>query len=344
MISRDKHIGITLFSFSVILLFVLSFIRWETGTDWQNYYDMYSWIKSPFDNLEFGMEKGFSFVNHLGKFIFNSYTGVLFIFAIIIYISMAFAFPRLTSFPMTAIWLSFSVSFANMLFVRQNVALAILLVATVFAYRRKLIIFLLLVYTAALFHRTAYCYVLAYFLFKPVFNTRYIIISLIVAAVIGIGIAKLILGYMGTIGSVAIQQRIEMYVELGMEDNSTNYSSTAILIKGFLNRAVLCSIILYFINYHIRSKNILLNGLMNIYIFGTILYISLLPLSISLARVATYMDAIQVFLITTVIFFHKGVKNRLIIWGLFVLYFGIRYYTSLMGYKEYYIPFTTIFN
>ena len=41
LLSRKCGITKLLFGTSVFILFILSFIRWETGTDWEHYLKMY---------------------------------------------------------------------------------------------------------------------------------------------------------------------------------------------------------------------------------------------------------------------------------------------------------------
>ena len=95
--------------------------------------------------------------------------------------------------------------------------------------------------------------------------------------------------------SGVIEAKINTYLELGTNDNSMSYSTSFILLKGFANRCVLLILFLFEFKESVRKNDRLLNGLLNVYVFGTILYCSLLPLSISLARVAVYMDIVQIF-------------------------------------------------
>ena len=78
LLSRKCGITKLLFGTSVFILFSLSFIRWETGTDWEHYLKMYFWIRVPWEDFDSGMEYGFLFVENLGKSIFDDYTGIVF--------------------------------------------------------------------------------------------------------------------------------------------------------------------------------------------------------------------------------------------------------------------------
>lgn len=341
---NNRTLSKYLFGISVFILFVLSFIRWETGTDWYSYYEMYTWTYHSPWILYIDYEPGFVFVENLGRVLFDHYTGVLFIFAIIIYVCTYKAYCQLCNHPMVALWLSFCITFANMLFVRQNIALAILSTSIVFAYKRKFLPFFLIVFIASLFHRTACAFLIIYPLFNIVFKKKTILILMGIFIVLGIIMSNFILNLLSGYLSDAISQKIDMYVELGTDDNSTVYSVTQLLIKGFVNRFFLLCIFLFTLKQKELREQGLLNGLFNTYIIGTILYIILLPLSISLARVAVYMDIVQIFIITYILYLPRKRFNRLILFGIFAGYYMVRFYVVLESFKGGYIPYKTIFS
>lgn len=343
LMSKKSKITHSFFCVSVLLLFVFSFIRWETGTDWDSYLTMFSWFKIPWETFDVGMELGFAFVQNLGRFLFDEYTGVLFLFALIIYSCIYYSYPKLCKYPMIALLASFSISFASMLFVRQNVAGAILLISLMFAYKRKFWLFILAIFVASLFHRTSWIFIIIYPLFGKVYKQKSIILWLIVSVIIGILTSKLILGVLGTLFTGVIGAKINMYLDMGTDDNSMAYSTTFILLKGIANRCFLMVFFLCIINETVRKKDNLLNGLFNIYVLGTILYCVLLPLSISLARIAVYMDIVQVFLISATLAKQKKRINKLLLFVVFWVYYLMRFYTYLMSYEHEFIPYKTIF-
>lgn len=339
---KNKYTGI--FYALIIVLYVLSFLRWETGTDWGNYYEMFTWIKEPWANMaSTGMELGFVFVNHLGKFLFDSYTGVLFIFSTILYFCLSRSYVILSFYPITALFIAFCISpFAHMLYVRQNVALAILCLSVVYVKNRQLIVFLFLVFLASLFHRTAWIFLIVYPLFYKEFSFKFYIISIIASILIGITIGKTLVGVLGNLPIEAISSRIDQYLEMGSADNSTTFSTSAIIIKGFINRGFLL-VFLFYCQYKLKYKDSFIRGLMNIYIVGTIIYFITLPLSISLARAAVYMDSIQTILIPCIIYKQHNRYNRMLLLGIICLYYSLRFYSALFTFWDCYIPFKTIF-
>lgn len=343
--SNNKKFSLITFSFFILTFYFLSFIRWETGTDWDTYYKMYTWIKEPWENIfHTGMEPGFAFINNLGKFLFNNYTGVLFLFSTIIYIYLARSYLALSQYPLTSLFIAFCVlSFAHILYVRQNVALVLLCWSVFYIKNRQFKLFLFCVFIASLFHRTAWIFLLAYPVFYKKHSFKFYLITIIASLTIGTIIGKMILGYIGSLGLGIISEKITGYIELGAEDNSTTLSTTSILIKGFINRGVILTLIFY-CKYKLKYNSTFFNGLVNIYILGTILYFITLPLSISLARIAVYMDSIQAILIPYIIYNQRHLHNRILFFTIIALYYSARFYTSFISFEYEYVPFKTIFN
>lgn len=343
--SNNKKFSLITFSFFILTFYFLSFIRWETGTDWDTYYKMYTWIKEPWENIfHTGMEPGFAFINNLGKFLFNNYTGVLFLFSTIIYIYLARSYLALSQYPLTSLFIAFCVlSFAHILYVRQNVALVLLCWSVFYIKNRQFKLFLFCVFIASLFHRTAWIFLLAYPIFYKKYSFKFYLITIIASLTIGTIIGKMILGYIGSLGLGIISEKITGYIELGAEDNSTTLSTTSILIKGFINRGVILTLIFY-CKYKLKYNSTFFNGLVNIYILGTILYFITLPLSISLARIAVYMDSIQAILIPYIIYNQRHLHNRILFFTIIALYYSARFYTSFISFEYEYVPFKTIFN
>lgn len=342
IISNNRKFSLNIFFILILSLYILSFIRWETGTDWTSYYEMYTWIKIPWkEMIGSGMEFGFVFVNHLGKCLFDSYTGVLFLFSTIIYFCLSRSYVELIKYPITALFLTFCIStFAHMLYVRQNIATAILCLSIIYVRDRKFLQFLVLVFLASLFHRTAWIFLLAYPLYDKHFSFKFYTTSLVLSIVLGVTAGGTLISLLGNIPIEAVSRRITGYLELGEADNSTTFSTTTMIIKGFANRGIIL-VLLFFCRYKLNYKDNFFIGLINIYIYGTIVYFFTLPLSISLARAAVYMDTVQVLLIPYIIYKQKKLYNRLLLLGIISIYFGLRFYTSLQTYWDAYVPFET---
>ena len=290
------------------------------------------------------MESGYNFVNHLGKFLFNSYTGVLFLFSTIIYTCTGRTYITLSKYPITSLFLSFCIlSFAHIMYVRQNVAVAITGWSVYYIITQKKWNFIACVLIASLFHRTSLIFLLAYPVFHKNYSAKYYCLSIIGALAIGTLVGKLFLNIIGGLGLGIISSKINGYLELGSEDNSMAISTTTVLVKGFINRSFVLFLIFY-CKYKLKHNSLFFNGLTNLYILGTILYFITLPLSISLARIAVYMDSLQVILIPYIIYHQRTLYNRILFFIFISSYFYLRFYSYIISFKTAYIPFITIFS
>lgn len=345
VVSNNKKYSIITSSFTIIIFFILSFIRWDTGTDWDSYYNIYTWIRKPWDNLfNLGMEPGYEFVMHLGKFLFGNYTGVLFILSNIIYFFLFKTYTTFSKYPVTSILLSFCIiSFAHILYVRQNVAVVILGWSIYYVIEKNILKFALCVLFASLFHRTAFVFFIVYFIYYKEFSFSFIVLVILGSLTFGTLLNKMLLSLIGGGDLGIISNKINMYMEAGTDENTTTLSTTTILIKGFINRSVLI-ILFFYCKYKLNYNNTFFNGFLNIYILGTVLYFITLPINITLARIAVYMDILQVILIPYIIYQQKNIYNRLILFSVISLYFYIRFYSTFISYEYEYVPFKTIFS
>lgn len=343
--SNNREYSKNVFYCFVFVFYLLSFLRWETGTDWEVYYEMYTWIKVPWSQVKtMNMEIGFTLANHLGKFLFDSYTGVLFILSTILYFFLSKSYLLLSKYPIISLFFSFCVcSFAHILYVRQNIAVVILCLSLYYVKEQVFKKFFLLVLLASLFHRTAWIFLVCYPLFYKEYTLKAYAFILFIPLLLGTMISEVLLPFIGNAGWGIISDKLSLYLSLGTDDNTMNVSTTMILVKGFVNRFVLLSIFFYY-RFNLGFKDRVFIGFINIYVLGTVLYVMFLPISITLGRIAVYMDVVQIFIIPYMLQNQKGLYNRILLLGLFSLYYFLRFYVALISYKEYYVPFNFFFN
>ena len=101
--SLKRKITIKILSIIIFVFFIFSFIRWETGTDWQSYYDVFKSIKEPWvmkeDVYSLEFESGFMFLNHLAKSISDSYTIMLFLQGAILFFCLNTSLVKYSLYP-----------------------------------------------------------------------------------------------------------------------------------------------------------------------------------------------------------------------------------------------------
>ena len=135
--SKRQRTAQIIYYLTLSILFLLSFLRWERGTDWSGYYDYFSNIY----DLDFSnnFENGFIFLNYCIHYLFNSYTVLLFILAAIQYFFISKAIRYLSIYPVLSLLCYFSVTKGGIFFVRQYIALAILMYSIRYVIEKKYI-------------------------------------------------------------------------------------------------------------------------------------------------------------------------------------------------------------
>ncbi len=152
----DRRFEVILTFYLTFLAYVISFIRWETGTDWPMYFEMYGQITSfnaALTSTWWG--PGYSFIAWLVNSAGGGYTVFLFCIATLLY-TLKFHLLRMTcKAPLVAVFVLFCTSFFDIFFVRQSVAGTLFWAFAWYYYQRRYT----LAYTAALvavaFHYSA---------------------------------------------------------------------------------------------------------------------------------------------------------------------------------------------
>lgn len=331
---------IPLFYFVSFVLFSVSFLRWNIGTDWDGYHEIYL-HPELFEN----MEVGFMMINITVKQFFNSYTVALFIQGAILFVFQTAAIKQLSPYPMTTLMLLWGSSFCGIFFVRQSVSTALLLFSIVMIRDRHLLAFLVLVFLASLLHRSALFFLPAYWIYHLHFSNKRAVLAIACGMLIGslIDFAD----YFGTIGSLLggmYETKIDGYMSRGA-DMSFNSGQTAaqLYIRTMLGRLFLLLLFVVFIKR--KYKMTIGGGMINLFTFAIVL----IPVFSSIANtfnrlLVPYMYC-QSLLLTFVIFSLSSKLRKLWCFLLFVVMIIVQLYMKLfVDYDgEAFLPFDTIF-
>lgn len=340
--SKRKRITLVTYYFILFILFFLSFLRWERGTDWGGYYNYFNNIY----DLDFSsnFEDGFILLNYCIHSLFNSYTVLLFIFACIQYFFISKSIRYLSIYPVVSLLCYFSVTKGGIFFVRQYIALAILMYAIRFVIEKKIYKFIFAVVIASLIHRTALLFIPVYFIFQKNIKIRYYIIALLILIPVAIYISRAFDSISTGIFNSIIENKINNYIDKSAsgETYGIELSKSNILIRGVIKRGFI--ILLYFLFMKDElTKSSITRGLFNTYFFGTCLYILLTPLSEQLSRVCLYFDIFDIFLFPLLLYKQKK-WNKLLLFSLIITFSFIRLYSSIELRKELFIPYKSVFN
>lgn len=313
---RDK------FFFVLIVLFfiLISGLRWNTGNDWNpyKYYVENFDLSDPFFKITF--EPGFAqFVNLIEFFFGNSFTAYLLVFALVnIGIKSYFIYKEVNALLLALLLFWCLQSLADITATRQSLAIAICLLSVFYIEKRKIFIFLLIVFLAMSIHVSAFIFLLAYPIYyaKWSINTKYILLLVfIVFAIIGSAdyILNLILNlpFFGRVTEKAI-----IYKSTGSEETySAGVGKSILLILGFSKRIIIFPIIFYF-EKKLFGEDQKFKAYSNLFLFGNLIYL-LIGDFLTFQRIASYFYFFEIILISWI--FQK-LNNRKIAFFLILFY------------------------
>lgn len=341
ILGLKKKQALSAFFYLSTFLFILSLIRWETGTDWDAYVDFYEHL--PEIGEESNFEPLYHLVNYIGKHLFDSYTGVLFICASILFLFQSLSIYRLSIFPITTLFILYGSSFGNVFFIRQTIATVILFFSIVFIQEKKITKFLLCVFIATLFHYSSLIFLPAWWIFNWNSSKKKLIILFIISLSTSVIIASFLQSLGNLLGGI-IQYKLLFYLDNTGEDSlqGTSFSLATMLIKGLSNKAViLFPAILLFDKLRCRYQPY--KGYLNLYWFGAIIYFLTAPISLVLVRFSFAYDILSILLIPMIIGYFKQ-NIRIILFIILIAYLAMRLYVAINSYYDLYIPYKTIFD
>jgi hypothetical protein len=336
----EKNITTPVFFFFSFCLFILSFIRWETGTDWNTYEIFFNSVDSWFVESEF--EWGFARLNEFVRIIFDNYTVLLFILGTIVFTFQTKAISNYSCYPITSLWLLWCMSFGNIFFVRQTVATVLLFYSIKFIRQKKLYHFVFFVFLALLFHRTSVIFIFAWWIYDmrmSIYKMLFIIfLSVIFSFLVGIVIEKL-----GAVLGGIVQQKVDVYFADSDATYGMELSKEMLVTRAVLNKGFIFLISLYMLK-RVELKNKEYRSFFNLYWFGMVLYFATVSFSIVLARLAVVYDLTLIVLVAFILKYANNIYEKLFLFLCFAVYFILKLYSTINLYYDVFVPYKSIFD
>lgn len=326
----------------VFIFFLLSFLRWERGTDWSAYKSIFENIATN-EYLQMMYEFLFMKLNIIIHSISGDYTLMLFCQACIIYFCYLIILRKYSASPILSVAVWLSLSLGSIFFTRQAIAISICLLSFHFIFKRKVYYFLLTVFLAMLFHQTAFIFLPAYWIYKLNLSRKQMILILIGSFVLTFA-AQSLLSLVASSSLGSISERGTAYTESGSEENfGSAYSPMETMVRGLVYRIGLIAILMTYF-YDLYRKDQFFRGFYNLFFVSIILFILFVPISVALIRFAGYYEIFQIFLFPVLLLYTKDNIYRNCILLLILLYLGFKFNGVITGYEDLYIPYKSIFN
>lgn len=330
-----------LYILSCLGLFVMSFIRWENGTDWDSYIEYFQTIPEIIHESNF--EIGYSMVNGIAKVWTGDYTVALFLCAAILFGFQSPAIWKLSPYPMLSLLFLFGINFGSVFFVRQTIAAGILLYSVIFIKDRRFWPFLACLLLAISFHRSSIVFLIAWWVYRWRIHPYLMIILLFVSMALS-GIADSIMQSLGTLVGGAIQVKIDAYTgELRGEMFGLSQSFAVIIAKALFSKLLLIVFSMIMLR-RVSEHSPEFRGYFNLYWMGAVLYFLTISISPGLARMAYSFDILQIILLPYIIREIQGRELRIFAVIASFMYIALRLYTvTTGGYYDLFVPYRTIF-
>lgn len=307
------------------IFYLLSFLRWEYGSDWESYYthfDAYSW-----GNLD-QHEIIYMIVLLMSKSIINDYTFVLFCFSSILFFFQVKGVSKLSVFPLTTLLVLTGTYFCNVGYVRQYIAVAILFYSLFFIIERRFFPFVVCLFLAFGFHYSALAFFPAYWLFNLKFTRKQLFLFIFVSIFLSTLMSYFLQGFANVIGIESIIRRTDSYLDQGYDYDDGGMDSKQKIIRACFNRGFVILLGFYLLAKE-RVTNSHLRGFLNLYCFGTILFFMTSPLHVTFTRITWYYDFVQILIIPEIFLFVKKKQPRFLIFMFLVALMFVKMYTTL---------------
>jgi hypothetical protein len=332
----------SLFYIPLFLIIVIQIgLRWETGTDWQIYYNHFfdvNDISIVFLNTLAGFEIGYGFLTYYFNSLFGDYSYFLISHAIFFYYVLFKTAKSYSPFVLISIMFFYASTLGLVGSNRQLIAVGICLLSLPFVENRKPVPFLLTIFIAFLFHTTALLFLFYYF-FNININLFTLFLLFFFAIIIGKTNIPLKIFSFSNLLSESANNKVEIYI------NEAKYAikDSNLGIIGLIKRILF--LILFSFNRNFLSKklsyyNIIYNG----YVAGLLLYFLFSSsLIIIVNRGSLYFNIMESLLLSCqLLVFNNKVNRSIVVAGYFILAI-LLLFQSISAYPDLFDPYKSIF-
>lgn len=339
---KNKIIEKKIFILITFILYCLSFIRWEVGTDWLNYYTTFI-VKDP-NKIYAVNEIGYKLLNYYVGIVTSNYTVMLFVLATILFLFKYINIWKLSYYPLISLMISFAFYRGDIYFIRQHIAVAICVLSLKYYLQNKTIKFFLSICMATLIHSSAIIFSIIYILKNKVnFSKRFYIVFLIFSLSLIPFMNDIMWSIGESLSNVGVYgYKIKRYMLAGHSLFGANVKNIILLYSVAISNKI---VIVFFFIYNLQKLDKNDKKLFNIYYFGTVIYILLVTVSSQLLRINIFFEIPAIILLANFLKYIKKKENKVC----YILVISIYAYLKLLSGLNnqplgVYIPYKSIFN
>lgn len=320
-----------IFYMSAIFLICLAGFRSNfIGTDTNNYISMfisYNNFKESIFKMETSIEIGYLFLQQIASLFSDNYWSILTTIAVVSIVPIYYIIKELSYNTTLSIFIYFTLGIYLLFFNagRQGIAVSIASVGIIYILERKLLWFLVCIFIASLFHRTALIMIPFYFILVLPYSTRNLILFTIIGF-FSFYFLSTILGFL----SPEVESRYAIYEDRG--------ATGGFLLATFF---ILVSILLIVLRPQVSEEKLyVFDVYLNLTVFTSIVYlvVILTGSDVNFIRLTNYF-AIGFVLIWPIVF--EDVKLfKLPSTRFLVIAVHLAYLTIYLGKMSNLIPYT----
>jgi hypothetical protein len=315
-------------------------LRWETGTDWNPYFQHFEAV-SDFSSTAPSLvspEYGYNISVWLTKLLFPDYSVFLVLHAVIYYLLIFNSIQRYTGMLYLPLMVFYATTMGVMGSNRQLIAVAIGFFALRYIENGQRVRFLVLVGLAFMFHSSALLLLIFLFLRTP-FRNRTVLLTLAGAIVIGLSpLPEMLFSQAGNLLGGALVVKATYYLDSG----PTSLSETGLTVLGLVKRIVFLALFLHnrkHLSCRLRYYDLMLNG----YVVGLTLYFACArSLLIILNRGSLYFDFLEPILLACQVMVLTRKSNRLALATVLCVASVIFFFQSISPYPDEFLPYNNV--
>lgn len=335
--------------FVMVIMTLFIGLRWETGTDWGPYKELFDFIELDWTFLinVYHFDVGYVLFNGFVRLFSDNYTVFLLINAFVTIYILYRLVIKISPYPNLSLFLFYS-AFMLAQFMGSNrrmMAMVFILWGFYYLYERRKLAFAIMIALAFLFHRSSLICFVVLFVPRNIFSIQKTVVVLFLSLIIGllqlpaklIGVAGAVLS---TVTNNPIVEKMLFYSETGDEHLAT---STGSLVLSTILAVAKRSVFLIFYFYVMRKNDIdrLTQYIFNIYIFGFAGY--LMFVGSFFQMLTTYFALVEVVLLGRMYSYTAG-KAKIVILMIIFAYGFVQMLSALNVYPELYMPYINCFS
>lgn len=330
----------------IAILILLGSIRWQRGTDWDNYYNFFVMNKTWKQYRSGFFEISYSLLNYIVHSVYNSYSLFLFIFTFLV-ISLKYKVVKSVAlFPSLSLFLYICQNFGDIFAVRQTLAISILWMSIICIHRKEKLKFIIIVLLAMTFHTASLFWIFSYYIYYKDLKISTLFIFLIIFIILGVSNSlKYLFFSISTYISNNLQLNNVIVSKILLYTTDSEIIQPSIIQSVIsLSKRVIIVPFVVLLKYKLKETNEYMQGIINLYIVGSVFSCLFLRSFATLQRFSTPYTFLEIFIVPSMLDIIKRKEFKYLFLFIILIYGFLKLLFSINSYKDLFLPYYTIFD